>query len=151
TYMSRMLHTGSDHGTVGLLTLMGGLVVSALALAVVLSAAAVGVAGARVRTAADAAALAAMGASPLVGGDGAPEREAARAAAANGASVVGVDTSGWPLRVMVEVQIEPPPLLRGRALAPLRARATAAVRPVQASVGHMLPSLGVRKPSWSGA
>jgi hypothetical protein len=105
-----MLHTRGlgvtrgDRGAAGLLTLGGALVACAVALAVVLAVTSVGVTAARARIAADAGALAAMGASPLAGGAGSPDKEAVRLAAANGATVVAVDRSGWPLRVVVEVQ-----------------------------------------------
>ncbi|MGH8902205.1 MAG: hypothetical protein ACRDYA_11120, partial [Egibacteraceae bacterium] len=79
--------------------------------------------------AADAAALAAMAASPVVSGAGLPEREAARAASANGARLVEVDTAGWPLRVRVTVEVQPGLEFRGLLMPPLRAHATAAARP----------------------
>jgi hypothetical protein len=142
---------GQDCGAVGLLTLVSGLVASVLALAVVFASAAAGVTAARARTAADAAALAAMGVSPLIGGAGAAggtdgsqaaEREAARAAAANGASVVLLDTSGWPFRVTVEVRTGWPPLLASTGLPPLRAHATAAARPAGRSAHPAASGVG---------
>jgi intracellular sulfur oxidation DsrE/DsrF family protein len=122
-------HPSDDRGAVGLLTMVSALMVTTLALAVVLTAAAVGVTAAQARTAADAAALAAMGASPLVGGNSTPEREAERVAAANGATIVNLDTNRWPSQVTVEIQIQPPPLLRPANPPPLRAHATAAAHP----------------------
>ncbi|MGH8887138.1 MAG: hypothetical protein ACRDYX_18595 [Egibacteraceae bacterium] len=121
--------TRGDGGAVGLLTVIGGLVVAALALAVILTAAGVGVVAARARTAADAAALAAMAASPVFSGGGRPEHEAARVASANGARLVEVDVAGWPLRVRVTVEVQPRRELGGMLMPPLRAHATAAARP----------------------
>jgi hypothetical protein len=72
-----------------------------------------------------------MAASPLVGGNNTPEQEAARVAAANGATIISVDTSRWPSQITVEIQIQPPPLLRTANPPPLRAHATATTHPAQ--------------------
>jgi len=139
-----------DEGAVGLVAVVGGLIVAALAVAMITAAAGVGVAAARARVAADAAALAAMGASPLVSGmsghgealptaqlpiaqlpttQGEPEREAARVATANGARLIGVDADGWPFRVRVTVEVQPRHGFARVLMPPLRAHATAAARP----------------------
>jgi hypothetical protein len=124
-----ILHPQGERGAVGLLTVIGGLIVAAMVIALITTAAGVGLAAARVRTAADAAALAAMAASPVIRGSELPEREAARVASANGARLVEVDTTGWPLRVRVAVEVQPRWKLTNLPMPPLRAHATAAARP----------------------
>lgn len=133
---------GEQEGSVGLFTLLAGLLFTAVGLAVIVAAADVGVAAARARTAADAAALAAAGASPLAGGDGDLREAASRLADANGARLTaccdaraagyahtaGGSGGGWPL-VVVEVEV---PLRRSvfvtRAVT-VRARAGSDLRP----------------------
>jgi hypothetical protein len=113
--------TAGEAGGAGVLTILAGVLVTVVAGALVAAATDVGVSAARARTAADAAALAAIGASPLVGGDNRPVEAAAELAAANGAGLVpgtagpggaGVP-GGWPRRVEVRVGVRPAiPLVR---------------------------------------
>ena len=91
---------------------------------------------AHARTAADAAALAAAGTSPLVPGPkgprGRPEMPAdaaRRVAEANDARLLTTQLDQWPLRVTVEVQVQPVTAWVRRAAGPITATATAAVRP----------------------
>jgi len=88
-----------------------------------------GVAVARARGAADAAALAGMAASPLAGGSGAPRPAAVEAAAANAATLVATEEDGWPLRYAVTVSVQPLSPLVVAIAGPVQAKATAAVRP----------------------
>lgn len=120
-------------GSVGLLTLVAGMLFAAVGLAMVVAVTDVAVAAARARTAADAAALAAVAATSLGGGDGDLRAAAGRLADANGARVLaccapgpGHATGEAPV-VVVEVGVRP-------RLAPLRAvtvpaRAGASLRP----------------------
>lgn len=146
------LHPGQA-GSVGLLTLLAGVIFAAVCLVVIVAAADVGVAAARARTAADAAALAAAGASPLAGGDGDPRAAASSLAAANGARLVtccdaraaghahtagahahtaGGSADGWPLAVVeVEVRLRRSVFVTGSVT--VRARAGADLRPPDAS------------------
>ncbi|HWB72965.1 MAG TPA: hypothetical protein VG452_12185 [Egibacteraceae bacterium] len=126
---SRPGRLGAADGGVALLTMVGGLVVSAVALVAVVAATDLSVAAARARTAADAAALAAAGQSPLAAGVDDPAGAAARVALANGAHLEAVTLGAWPVRVEVTVSVSPAaPLVR--SLAPrARARAAAALRP----------------------
>lgn len=132
-------------GSIGLLTLLAGVIFAAVCLVVTVAAADVGVAAARARTAADAAALAAAGASPLAGGDGDPRAAASSLAAANGARLVaccgappsghahtaGGSADGWPLVVVeVEVRLRRSVFVAGSVA--VRARAGADLRPADA-------------------
>jgi hypothetical protein len=88
-----------------------------------------GVAVARARGAADAAALAGMASSPLAGGSGSPRPAAAEAAAANAATLVATEEDGWPLRYAVTVSVQPRTALVVAVTGPVQAKAVAAVRP----------------------
>lgn len=120
---------GAADGAAALLTVVSGLVVSAVVLLALVAATDLSVAAARARTAADAAALAAAGQSPLAAGTSDPVGAAERAALANGAHLEAVSLGAWPLRVEVTVWVPPSgPLVR--SLAPrARVRAAAALRP----------------------
>jgi hypothetical protein len=167
--VTRILHTKSDEGVVGLLTAIGGLIVATVSMAVIAAVAGVGVAAARARTAADAAALAAMTASPVVSGVSAPgtsEITVRRFDIQDGALVtrsINVHTSsiqGSPEREaarlafangarLVEVNTAGWPfhvrvtveVQPRRQLPPLRAHATASARPAtrRSAVTHDSP------------
>lgn len=92
------------------------------------------VTAARAQAAADAAALAGAGVSPLllVGSSAqAPEPAAAarEVARANGAIFVRGDTSSWPLRYGVTVEVAPRTGWVRKTIGPVRAEAVAGVRP----------------------
>ena len=88
-----------------------------------------GVAVARARGAADAAALAGMASSPLAGGSGSPQLAAAEAAVANAATLIAAEEDGWPLRYAVTVSVRPRTALVVVVTGPVQAKAVAAVRP----------------------
>jgi hypothetical protein len=125
-----------ERGSVMLLTVVLGSLGLTGAVGLVLVAVDLGVASARARVAADAAALAAVQASPVIGGDGERSAHAAAAAAANGARMSRCAEGpppGWPWTVDCEVAVVPQ-LRAVRALAPpLRARAAAALTPAGVS------------------
>lgn len=138
----RLLHRQA--GSIGLLTILAGGLVACLGLAAIAAATDAGLAAAKARTAADAAALAAVGASPLVGGDGDARTAAKSLAASNDAELVAccapaeqpaaeADHSGLRARVVVAVQ---PRLALLRAATPgLRSTATAVARPAEGHAG----------------
>lgn len=137
----------ADDGTVGLLTVVGGVLSVAVAVAILAAAADVGVAAARARTAADAAALAAAGASPLAGGDGDARAAAGHLAAANGARLVAccqpaVDRRGGPV-AQVEVSVAPDLALVRASIGAVRARAAASLRPRDGFVDHATLAAGL--------
>lgn len=126
-----------EQGGVALLAVLGGLVVVAACLIVLSTVTELGVAAARARTAADAAALAGAGAAPLLGGEGDTCDQARRVAEANGARVVrcreAATGAAWAAQgtgVEVEVAVVPTvPLVRA-VVGDVRARAAAGLRPV---------------------
>lgn len=119
----------SDNGGVGLTVVGAGLAFWWVGLVLLGCVVDLGVASARARTAADAAALAAMSTSPLVGGDGQPDGPASALARANGAEIVSTDRSQWPLQIAVEVRVAPTVALVRRVVGPVRARAAAIAVP----------------------
>lgn len=125
---------GSQTGAIGLTTALVAVLLLTAAAAALTAVADLAVTSARARAAADAAALAAAAMSPLVTGDADDGRVAAadaarRAARANGARLLATDLTGWPLRVGVEVALQPTTPWVRRLGTPLRAGATAGVRP----------------------
>jgi len=124
-----------EHGSVALLVLAGGVVLLSTGLLVLSVVTDVGVAAARARTAADAAALAAVGTAPLLGGNGDACAAARRTAEANGAEVLrcmlGEATTGGSPQPAAQVEVEVPPAgSLARAVVPaVPARAAAALRP----------------------
>ncbi len=126
-----------ERGAVGLTTLTAVVAGVVLAGAVGVGAADVGVAHARAGTAADAAALAAVGADPLVGGDGdhcaAAEALAAEGGATLESCAVTRDPAGLPpVEVRVRVRAEPVTAMVP-AVPGVSARATASLAPRDAS------------------
>ena len=127
----------SERGAVGLTTLTAVVVGLMVAVAVGLGAADLGVAHARAGTAADAAALAAVGADPLVGGDGDHCAAAEALAAAGGATLescaVARDPGGSPpMEVRVRVAVPPTTAVVVAAVSAVRAEAVAGLAPREA-------------------
>jgi Flp pilus assembly protein TadG len=118
-----------DDGTAALLTTMLALAMLILASGLTVHAAHVMRGADAARVAADAAALAVLSGSSLAGGTGQLDLDTGRqVATANGATLVGVDTSGWPLSTAVTVAVDIrglPPGLRPQ----LRATAAARLHP----------------------
>lgn len=121
--------TAREDGGIAIVSAVTAMLLSVAALGLTSAVLDYGVAAARARTAADAAALAAMSASPLAAGTGTPGPRADVVAEANGARVRRIDDDAWPLRVRVVVEVMP----RSRAVSALtgavEATATAQVRP----------------------
>jgi hypothetical protein len=120
-----------DNGGIGLLLVMGSFIVLAAGLVLIATVTDLGIAAARARTAADAAALAAMSTT------GEDACTAARAAAeANGALLRRCDTDRHHLvdataypAVEVEVDVHPANALTRSLAGPVPARAAAALHP----------------------
>jgi hypothetical protein len=128
------MNRGRDQeGAVGLTTVLATTVALTVTGVLLAGAGDLAFTAARARAAADAAALAAMGTSPLVGASrqqpAAAPAAARQVAAANGASVKGLDDTGWPLRYRVTVAVQPRTGLVARLVGPVDAIAVAGVRP----------------------
>lgn len=124
----------ADVGAAALLLVTLAAAAMAVVGVVVVVAAVAGSAGARLQTAADLAALAAVSASPLAGGPdvdgrGVARERAVQVATANGADVTGIDVSGWPVEVAVEVRLSVSRVGVPWPWATPRATAAAALRP----------------------
>ena len=123
----------AEHGTAAVSTVMLLVLLLTVGAAAVIGVTDLAAATARARTAADAAALAAAGTSPLVAGAheprDTPADAARRVAQANDARLLAIRLAQWPLRVTVEVQVEPATAWVRRAAGRITATAAAAVRP----------------------
>lgn len=125
-----------EHGGAALLAVLGTFILLSAGLLVLSAVTDLGIAAARARTAADAAALAGAGASPLIGGDGDTCDDARRGAEANdgrllrcrSAATVAAGASAGSA-VEVEVAVEPRNALVRRLVGDVRARAAAGLRP----------------------
>lgn len=126
-----------DAGSSALAVTWWGLVMMALALAVVAGGGALAATYGNARAAADAAALAGAGAHPLAGGDGDVCAAAERLAARNGAELADCHVTGrraQRLRVTVAVVVEPDLGLLRAHLGGVTAEAAAGLAPVQPHV-----------------
>lgn len=123
-----------EAGTSALAVTWWGLVMMAVALAVVAAGGELAATYGNARTAADAAALAGAGAHPLAGGDGDVCAAADRLAARNGAELAECRVTGRraaSLRVTVAVVVEPGVDLLRRALGSVTAGAAAGLAPAE--------------------
>ena len=122
---------GREDGAAGLVTLFAVLLLVVVAVAGIAAAADLSVTAARARAAADAAALAGASVSPLVapGRDEPATAAARRVALANRARLAADDSSGWPLRYRVTVEVDAATAWVRHMVGPVRAEAVAAVRP----------------------
>lgn len=144
-----------EQGGVALLVVMAAFVLGAAGLVVLGAVNDLAVTAARARTAADAAALAAVGATPLLGGDGDACAAASAAADANHARLVrcqSADGSGTGAvarsGVLVEIAVTPDQQLVRAVAGEIHARAAADLRP---SSAPPLPALGDDAPPSAGA
>lgn len=126
----------TERGTVALLLVIAQFVLSAAGLVVLAVVTDVAITTAKARTAADAAALAAVGATPLLGGDGDTCAAASDAAAANGARVVRCHEMAVPAAptqagsgIRVDVTLSPAGAFVRRLTGEVRASAAAGLRP----------------------
>ncbi|MPZ86682.1 MAG: hypothetical protein GEU81_01150 [Nitriliruptorales bacterium] len=132
-----------EQGAVALLVLMAMFVLSAAGLVVLGAVTDLAVTAARARTAADSAALAAVGATPLLGGDGDTCAAASDAAEANNGRLVRCESAGAPgasgatgSGVLVEVAVAPDRQLVRTLAGDIQAKAAAGLRPTS---GPTLP------------
>jgi hypothetical protein len=127
--MTTWLH--GERGSVAVTTVVQLVLLLTVGAAALIGVADLAVASGRARIAADAAALSAAGTSPLVAvtRPERPEDAARRTAVANHARLRSTNLTGWPLRVSVEVEVQPATAWVRHAAGPVTATATAGVRP----------------------